>query len=338
MEERTITLANNSNGFLQQLNYPRDMPQNVDFVQHLIVPLGEVISLELHGVVLSAGHNCRDNYDYDSDPTADGYGDEDHTGDYMTVNRGSHRGEGGGNKAENLLEIYDNYADVNGTKWVLCAKRDHRQRIRNRLASSSRASASGQRLPLGVDDVVAGNYEDSPVFITSYLNTLHIRQRSSSSGLSLNQRDKAFTAPLLLNATIKVYEDKGYRPKLASKDVWVESCQPNPCQFGGKCVQTAEVKKCECRGHYSGRFCGLTICDFDPCLYGTCELTETSFKCNCLPGYLGNTCEQKKKLCDDNPCQGRGECLEKNNGFFCRLVGMEIFDYVHCHPQSSSPD
>lgn len=159
--------------------------------------------------------------------------------------------------------------------------------------------------------------DSSPVFITSYLNTLHIRQRSvAKDSLSANQRR---VAPVRLNATVKVYEDKGYRPKLASKDVWVESCQPNPCQFGGKCVDTGAMKKCECRGHYSGRFCGLTICDFDPCLFGTCELTEGSFKCNCLDGYQGATCEQKRKACQENPCQGRGECFEKsNNGFYCR--------------------
>lgn len=164
----------------------------------------------------------------------------------------------------------------------------------------------------GNRDRVADNGDYSPVFITSYLNTLHIRQKSAAG------RGGGGAGRVLLNATLKVYEDKGYKPKLASKDIWVESCQPNPCQYGGKCIETKEMKKCECLGHYSGRFCGLTICDFDPCLFGTCELTATSFKCNCLPGYRGDTCEQKRRPCAENPCQGRGECFEKNNGFYCR--------------------
>lgn len=313
MEERTLKLTNNSNGFLHHLNFPREMPQNVDFVQHLVVPLGEVISLELHGVVLSAD-NCA-GYEGGNEPVLDNsYHSVDVNSGNEVVTGAAERGGGGG--YNHLLEIYDNYADVNGTKWILCARRDHR---RSRLASA-RASAGGQRYAADNEEEI--QRDSSPVFITSYLNTLHIRQRSSEffeNGMSsLNQRGRTSSAMARLNATVKVYEDKSYRPKLASRDVWVESCQPNPCQFGGKCVDTKEMKKCACRGHYSGRFCGLTICDFDPCLFGTCELTETSFKCNCLPGYLGSTCEQKQKPCDENPCHGRGECFEKNNGFYCR--------------------
>lgn len=307
------------------------MPQNVDFVQHLVVPLGEVISLELHGVVLSAD-NC-----------GGGGGGGEASDELQPVNEsvmnGHYNGDGGAafsssspsSSAErvttsspewsgNLLEIYDNYADVNGTKWILCAKRDrHGNRpVTSALSASSSYSASrasgagGQRH--GDYSLWDEDRDSSPVFITSHLNTLHIRQRSGGSSTSSTSTKRQ----LLLNVTVKVYEDKSYRPKLASKDVWVESCQPNPCQFGGKCIETTEMKKCECRGHYSGRFCGLTICDFDPCLFGTCELTATSFKCNCLPGYRGETCEQKKRPCAENPCQGRGECFEKNNGFFCR--------------------
>lgn len=304
VETRTISLNNNSNGLLHHLNYPREMPPNVDLMMHLMVPLGEVISLELHGVVLSAG-GCNDHQDasHDNEREDDsGYrSGNDGNGQRLTVTQKSRLNE----EAEHhLLEVYDNYADVNGTKWVLCAKRDQ---PRNRLPMQ-RGSSEADRSAEG------DNGDSSPVFITSYLNTLHIRQKS---GPALNSVDQSRQGGRL-NATIKVYEDKLYRPKLASKDVWVESCQPNPCQFGGKCVETKEMKRCECRGHYSGRFCGLTICDFDPCLFGTCELTENSFKCNCLPGYLGSTCEQKKQACSDNPCQGRGECFEKNNGFYCR--------------------
>lgn len=336
-EQRTIKLTNNSSGFLHHLNYPRELPQNMDFVQHLVVPLGEVISLELHGVVLSAD-NCRDYEDGDEDggdnseePLDDdaGYGDSVNSGNgrqRVTAARVAKRGSSRGldNGSNNLLEIYDNYADVNGTKWILCAKRDQKRRHHHARGrpqpGPSRASGAGQRHGLNTMDGNAGDSDDdgsSPVFITSYLNTLHIRQRSlSSTSAALNQRGLSLFARL--NATVKVYEDKGYRPKLASKDVWVESCDPNPCQYGGKCVDTKGMKHCACLGHSSGRFCGLTICDFDPCLYGTCELTETSFKCNCMAGYVGSTCEEKVKPCAENPCHGRGECFEKNNGFYCR--------------------
>lgn len=312
------------------------MPQNVDFVQHLVVPLGEVISLELHGVVLSAD-NCGGGGEGGNElqpvnePVMNGHYNGVTNSDDGTAAAAASTSSFSEERVTtsspdwsgNLLEIYDNYADVNGTNWILCAKRDHHgnRLVPSALSASSSSSFAPSSRASGAGGQRQSDYslwdedrDSSPVFITSHLNTLHIRQRSgSASSLAMNQQRM-----LRLNVTLKVYEDKSYRPKLASKDVWVESCQPNPCQFGGKCIETKAMKKCECRGHYSGRFCGLTICDFDPCLFGTCELTATSFKCNCLPGYRGETCEQKQRPCAENPCQGRGECFEKNNGFFCR--------------------
>uniref|UniRef100_A0A1B0GQ85 Uncharacterized protein n=1 Tax=Phlebotomus papatasi TaxID=29031 RepID=A0A1B0GQ85_PHLPP len=244
-EERTLHLLNaSSGGILLHLNYPLPLPPDVDFMQHLVVELGEVITLELHDVSISDGEKC---------------------------SKGS------------TLEIYDNYADNNGTLWVLCSIH------------------TDQHFP------TISHHSYTPIFITSYLNTLHIRQRT-----------KMGIDGVLLNATVKIHPDVNYKPKLASRETWVESCQPNPCQFGGKCVTNGNVKRCQCQGHFSGRFCGLTICDFDPCIFGQCELTVNNFRCNCLPGYRGDTCDQKQKPCADNPCQGRGDCFEKNSGFFCR--------------------
>lgn len=305
-QQTTIVLTNNSSGFLRHLNYPRRTPPNVDLTQHLLVPLGEVISLELHGVVLSASDDCGG---YANEYTVGDNGDGVATGPVGVRSESE-------NVLSSILEIYDNYADVNGTKWILCPKRDQGEITRQGIANVGpfRASAAGQN----PKDSDRDELNSAPVFITSYLNSLHIRQRNILKG-SASINNELFR----LNATFKVYEDKGYKPKLATKDVWVESCAPNPCQYRGKCVDTGREKKCECRGHFSGRFCGLTICDFDPCLFGECELTETSFKCNCLPGYLGSTCEQKKRICDDNPCQGRGVCFEKNNGFYCRCASIQ---------------
>ncbi|XP_055685615.1 uncharacterized protein LOC129791455 isoform X2 [Lutzomyia longipalpis] len=246
LEERTVNLLNASSGVLVQLNYPLPMPPDVDFLQHLIVQLGEVITLELHGVLISDSRGCT-----------------------------------GGS----ALEIYDNYADSNGTVWILCP------------------------IHASTQDVPPTKFQQgyTPIFITSYLNTIHIRQRT-----------KMGIEGVPLNASVKIHSDTNYKPKLASRETWVESCMPNPCKFGGKCITNGNVKQCQCKGHYSGRFCGLTICDFDPCIFGHCELTSNNYRCNCLPGYRGETCDHKQKPCADNPCQGRGDCFEKNSGFFCR--------------------
>lgn len=44
------------------------------------------------------------------------------------------------------------------------------------------------------------------------------------------------------------------------------------------------------------------------------------WQCLCQHGYIGRTCDQKQKPCASNPCEGRGECFDKNGGFFCRYV------------------
>lgn len=91
----------------------------------------------------------------------------------------------------------------------------------------------------------------------------------------------------------------------------METCYPNPCQYGGKCVASGNFRRCQCTGHYTGRlvsdmsisnyttfifsgevdliqtdfliqcrFCGLTMCEIEPCFFGKCELTPNNFKVN----------------------------------------------------------
>lgn len=52
-EQRYIVLQNKANGILNHLNYPQPQPSNIDFTQHIVAPLGEVILLEVHNVGIS---------------------------------------------------------------------------------------------------------------------------------------------------------------------------------------------------------------------------------------------------------------------------------------------
>lgn len=52
-EERSIILQNKANGILNHLNFPQPQPSNIDFTQHIVAPLGEVILLEVHNVGIS---------------------------------------------------------------------------------------------------------------------------------------------------------------------------------------------------------------------------------------------------------------------------------------------
>ncbi|RZF36004.1 hypothetical protein LSTR_LSTR005820, partial [Laodelphax striatellus] len=181
------------------------------------------------------------------------------------------------------IEVKDNYADLsgNGTWWKLCE--------------------------------VPKNEEVAPLTITSYLNTIQIRQ--------INSLMRSGSKGIKLNVSVSVQPDLNYKVKLLQgpTDSAVESCRPNPCQNGGKCASSSNKKSCQCIGHFTGMFCALTVCELEPCLHGRCELTATGFTCHCLPGYIGETCDTKKKPCADKPCEGRGECIPRSDTtFYCR--------------------
>lgn len=83
----------------------------------------------------------------------------------------------------------------------------------------------------------------------------------------------------IIDFTFPSLTDINYKMKLiTSTDDWVEDCNPNPCQHGGKCISSGNKQICQCIGHYTGRFCGLTMCEFEPCVFGQCELTGNGFK------------------------------------------------------------
>lgn len=57
-QQHTLNLANFSHGLVFHLNYPHDLPVNIDFTERLVAPLGYVLLLEIYGVGLSE-NNCR---------------------------------------------------------------------------------------------------------------------------------------------------------------------------------------------------------------------------------------------------------------------------------------
>uniref|UniRef100_A0A336N481 CSON006260 protein n=1 Tax=Culicoides sonorensis TaxID=179676 RepID=A0A336N481_CULSO len=187
------------------------------------------------------------------------------------------------------IEVLDNYADNNGTWWELCDTSD----IGLPLLKDQKTRE------LQADDDKKVHNHNSPIHIRSYLNSLHIRQKV-----------KGLTGARL-NATVFLQEDDKYKVKLLeAEDDSVESCVPNPCLYGGRCITNGEKRKCQCKGHFVGKFCALNVCELDPCIYGQCELTPNKFKCHCQPGYSGVHCDLKQDPCEDNPCENRGECSD----------------------------
>lgn len=110
------------------------------------------------------------------------------------------------------LEVYDKYSDTNGTLWKLCYDGESE------------------------DNLIA------PIKISSFLNTLHLRQKSELIGIPLN-------------GSLKVVHDEKYLQKLKNrKEKEVESCEPNPCQNGGRCIMKQGKKYCQCIGYYTGEY------------------------------------------------------------------------------------
>lgn len=233
-EKRILMLNNNSSGVLLHLNYPAVAPSGIDFIQHLVAPLGYVILLELHGVRLGES----------------------------------------GCQSLGRLEIVDNYADSNGTTWKLCRSEER-----------------------GIIDLPS-----APLSITSYLNTLHVRQIDMDA---------------VLNGSLRVQPDSGYKVKLVrQRDARVESCEPNPCLHEGRCLTFGSGinrGRCQCTGQWTGLMCALTVCELEPCVFGECSVTSNGgYRCRCQTGYTGPTCDQKQRPCEGNPCESRGDCIGKH--------------------------
>lgn len=56
----------------------------------------------------------------------------------------------------------------------------------------------------------------------------------------------------------------------------------------------------------------------NPCEHGgRCLNTKGSFQCKCLQGYEGPRCEMDVNECKSNPCQNDATCLDQIGGFHC---------------------
>lgn len=186
-EERVILLSNLTTGMLLHLNFPDKPPVNIDFQQHLSAPLGYTISLELYDVSLT-DNSCSGN--------------------------------------QSALEVYDKYADVNGTRWHLCSSAEENEIVTPQV----------------------------PTAITSFLNTIHVRQTNVNGGF-------------FLNGTLKLQQDPTYKDKLLRhKNHFVELCHLYPCLNGGKCITNGTRRACKCQSHFTGApmksVCKINCCSF----------------------------------------------------------------------------
>lgn len=113
------------------------------------------------------------------------------------------------------------------------------------------------------------------------------------------------------------------------------SCDPNPCQNGGQCIEQGGSYQCSCKEGYSGDNCELPTglsnpCEPNPCQNGgQCTLVDKKPVCSCPEGYEGEYCEKatgvtpgNKSPCHPNPCMNGGSCTENGGGYDCSCTSQ----------------
>uniref|UniRef100_A0A8C3G755 Protein eyes shut homolog n=1 Tax=Cyclopterus lumpus TaxID=8103 RepID=A0A8C3G755_CYCLU len=116
----------------------------------------------------------------------------------------------------------------------------------------------------------------------------------------------------------------------------VDDCDSGPCLNGAQC-QESDVPgefSCTCPPFFSGPLCNQPYdpCDplHNPCLHNSTCLTRSNgtASCRCTAGFEGGWCEIDTNECSSNPCQNRGNCVDRVNSYSCDCkMG---FSGLHC--------
>lgn len=119
----------------------------------------------------------------------------------------------------------------------------------------------------------------------------------------------------------------------------------NPCEHGGRCLNTKGSFQCKCLQGYEGPRCEMDVneCKSNPCQNdATCLDQIGGFHCICMPGtgllpftcfkstspllsdwlfwcvgYEGVFCQINTDDCASQPCLNNGKCIDKINSFHC---------------------
>ncbi|KAJ8319256.1 hypothetical protein KUTeg_004347 [Tegillarca granosa] len=101
----------------------------------------------------------------------------------------------------------------------------------------------------------------------------------------------------------------------------IDHCESFGCENGGICENTDQGRyyRCECLPGYIGEHCEITVdgCLSHPCVNGgTCSKIDNDYICKCDSGYTGKNCETLIDNCVTDPCKN-GNCINQRFSFKC---------------------
>lgn len=104
-------------------------------------------------------------------------------------------------------------------------------------------------------------------------------------------------------------------------------CFDEDCFNRGRCSDVETSYKCNCAPGYTGEYCSV---DINECADHKCENNSTcvdeiaNFTCICQNGYEGWLCNEEIDECKSNPCRNGGTCTDLLAGYNCTCTN----DYV----------
>ncbi|XP_035230421.1 neurogenic locus notch homolog protein 1-like isoform X2 [Stegodyphus dumicola] len=122
------------------------------------------------------------------------------------------------------------------------------------------------------------------------------------------------------------------------------TCDSNPCQNNGLCIEKDSDTECMCPPPFAGKNCEIDVCSLNPCKNGgTCRFNGwESLKnwekvvtfCECKLPFFGEFCELD--ICSSNPCLNGGSCKVVGNVSKCTC--KKPFFGEHCEKDPCTPN